>query len=159
MLNSEFQILFKIWKCEEVHKPVIIIFKKCLKILWKICYKDILLSNYHAKFIFFLAVAVEGSRVGFFSFSLYLLFHVSLVLKQIVLFRKKKFGGEILNWISNLNVENIFFPIIWKLIFPSFIFSSWKKSDLIFIGSNVDMPNLPTYFPILVTFFIINEAF
>ena len=41
----------------------------------------------------------------------------------------------------------IFFPIIWKLIFPSFVFSHWKKSDYIFIGSDVWYAKSPHLFP------------
>ena len=38
-LGSEFQIWVKIWKFKEVQKPGIVISKKWLKILWKICYQ------------------------------------------------------------------------------------------------------------------------
>ena len=65
-------------------------------------------------------------------------------------------------WTQKLNlelsfkpVENKLFSIIWKLIFPAFVFNLWKKSNLIFIGSNVwYAKSLP-----LVTFFIKNKAF
>ena len=104
---------------------------------WKYCRKyvakDMLFSNYHVKFIFPMALAVEDSALGlilfcFHSLSCFMIPEKILVFKQIILFRKKKFGGEIericrtsfrgfldpvnrpknsiLNWVSNLNAEN-----------------------------------------------------
>ena len=59
-----------------------------------------LLSNCNVKFIFPLAVAVEGSAPGLILFRFHSLCCIMmpetiLVFKQIILFRKIKFGGEI----------------------------------------------------------------
>ena len=66
-------------------------------------------------------------RVDFVSFSLCLLFHFSLVLKQFISFRKIKFGGEILNWVSNLNVENMYFSHYLKAYLSFFCLQSLEK--------------------------------
>ena len=113
-----------------------------------------LLSNCHVKFIFPLALAVEGSALEM----ILLCFHFVccfmmpekiLVFKQIILFQKIKFGGEIericmtffrgslgpvngpknsiFKWVSNLTVENNFFPHYLKTYLSCFCLQSLGK--------------------------------
>ena len=116
-----------------------------------------LFSNCHVKFIFPMALAVADSALGlilfcFHSVCCFMMPEKILVFKQIILFRKIKFGGEIericrtffrgflgpvngpknsiLNWVSNLNVENKNFFLLFKNL-------SFLLLSLIFIGSIV----------------------
>ena len=113
-----------------------------------------LLSNCHIKFIFPLAFTVEGSalRLTFFHFHYACCFTMPekiLVFKHIILFQKIKLGEEIervyriffrgflglvngpktsiLNWASNLNVENNFFFYYLKTYLSFFCLQSLEK--------------------------------
>ena len=127
--------------------------------------EDMLFSNCHVKFIFPMALAVAGSALRlilfcFHSVCCFMIPEKILVFKQIILFPKIKFGGEIericktffrgfrgpvngpknsiLNSVSNLNVENkVFFLLFKNLSFLLLSSVTGKKSDLIFIGSIV----------------------
>ena len=62
--------------------------------------QKMLFSNCHVKFIFPMALAVAGSALGlilfcFHSFCCFMMPEKVLVFKQIILFRKVKFGSEI----------------------------------------------------------------
>ena len=123
--------------------------------------QKMLFSNCHVKFIFPMALAVAGSALGlilfcFHSFCCFMMPEKVLVFKQIILFRKVKFGSEIesgpknsviLNWVSNLNVENnFFFQYLKTFIISSFVFSHRKKSDLVFIGLDIWYAKSPQLF-------------
>ena len=113
-----------------------------------------LFSNCHVKFIFPMALAVAGSALGlilfcFHSVCCFMMPEKILVFKQIILFRKIKFGGEIericrtffrgflgpvngpknsiLNWVSNLNVENKNFFHYLKTYLSCFCLQSLEK--------------------------------
>ena len=110
-----------------------------------------LFSNCHVKFIFPMALAVAGSALGLilFLFSFCLLFHdarknLSFQTNNLIsenkicwgnrqnmqdLFQRISWSGKWTQMVSNLNVSN--------QIFPAFVFSHWKKSNLIFIASVV----------------------
>ena len=140
-------------------------------------------SNCHVKCIFPLTLAIEGSALGliFFSVCCFMMPEIILVFKQRILFWKIKFGGETericriffrgflgpvngpknstLNWVLNLNVENKFFPLSKTLSFLLLSTVTWENQISSSWGWMFDLPNLPTYFPMLATFFIIHEAF
>ena len=90
------------------------------------------LSNCHVKFVFPLALAVEGSALGliFFSFSFWLLFQDARKFKNWWEHRENiqdlfpRISGPVngpksstLNCVSNLNFQNNFFPLFKDLSF------------------------------------------
>ena len=113
-----------------------------------------LFSNCHVKFIFPMALGVAGSALGlilfyFHSVCCFMMPEKILVFKQIILFQKIKFGGEIericrtffreflgpvnelknsiLNGVSNLNVENKNFFHYLKTCLCCFCLHSLEK--------------------------------
>ena len=111
-------------------------------------------SNCHVKFIFPMTLAIAGSALGlilhcFHSVCCFIMPEKILVFKQIILFWEIKFGGEIericrtffrgflspvnglknsiLNWVSNLNVENKNFFHYLKTYLSCFCLQSLEK--------------------------------